>query len=92
MQNWLQRAAIWLAIGVFLSQMPITWHSAALIMVLLFILEHLAAQQGARVGMELILNLPQQRLQRLQALFKAAALGAPVDKEAVRRILDKDDN
>jgi hypothetical protein len=92
MQNWLQRAAIWLAIGAFLSQLPVTWHSVALIMVLLFILEHLAAQQGARVGMELILNLPQQRLQRLQALFKAAALGAPVDEEAVRRILDKDDN
>lgn len=91
MQNWLQRAAIWLAIGVFLSQLPVTWHSVALIMVLLFILEHLAAQQGARAGMELILNLPQQRLQRLQALFKAAALGAPVDEEAVRRILDKDD-
>lgn len=91
MQNWLQRAAIWLAIGAFLSQLPVTWHSVALIMVLLFILEHLAAQQGARVGMELILNLPQQRLQKLQALFKAAALGAPVDKEAVRRILDKDD-
>ena len=80
-----------MAIGTFLSQLPITWHSVALILVLLLILEHLAAQQGARVGMELILNLPQQRLQKLQSLFKAAALGAPVDKEAIRRILDKDD-
>lgn len=90
MQNWLQRAAIWTAIGIFLNQLSITWHSMALVFVLLFILEYLAAQQGAKMGMELILNLPQQRLQKLQALFKAAALGAPVDKEAVKRIL-KDD-
>ena len=90
MQNWLQRAAIWIAIGTFLSQLPITWHSIVLILVLMFILEYLAAQQGARAGVDIVLSLRQDSILKLKALFNRAAAGEAIDPSEIQRILRGD--
>lgn len=90
MQNWLQRAAIWTAIGVFLAQLPITWHSIALILVLMFILEYLAAQQGARQGVDIVLSLKESSIMKLKSMFNRAARGEPIDREELQRILRGD--
>lgn len=92
MQNWLQRAAVWLTwVGI--------WYSTALgfgdlrfwmAVLLLLLIEYLAAEQGAKIGVNAVLSLKQDRLIRLKALFTAASSGQAVNAEEVRRILRGD--
>lgn len=87
MQNWLQRLAIWAAIATFLAQLPITWHSVVLCLILMFILEYLAAQQGARQGVDTVLSLKESSILKLKNMFNRAARGEPIDRAELQRIL-----
>ena len=87
MQLWLQRAAIWAAIGYGLSLTTLAWPAVVCILILVALLEFLAAQQGARAGISVVLNLRDASILKLKALAQRAAKGFPVDPEEIQRIL-----
>lgn len=89
LQDGLQRLAIWAVIGLFLSLLPISWSAAAMILVLVFLAEYLAATAGVRQGLEAILSLPKQDLNKLKDLLTRAEQGEAISAEAVRKILQK---
>lgn len=87
MQLWLQRAAIWAVIVYGLSQANLAWPAVVCILILVAVLEFLAAQQGAREGLNIVLNLRNASILKLKALLQRAAAGHPVDLKEIHRIL-----
>jgi hypothetical protein len=90
MQNWIQRVAIWAALGYGLSHTALAWTGVVCILILVAVLEFLAAQQGARQGVDIVLSLKQDSILKLKALFNRAARGEPIDREELQRILRGD--
>jgi hypothetical protein len=87
MQLWIQRVAIWAALGYGLSHTALSWTGVVCVLILVAVLEFLAAQQGARDGVSIVLNLRDASILKLKALTQRAANGLPVDEEEIRRIL-----
>ncbi len=79
--------AIWAALGYGLSHTALSWTGVVCVLILVAVLEFLAAQQGASTGMSTILNLRRDSLLRLQELQQQAARGFPVDPKEIQRIL-----